>query len=207
MYIAWVSFFVNLFPSWFVGYVHCILRFGVLVNLLANWCLVGYSTVIWLSSSTLSKYICPLLSLNLFSPHYNPIKDLLIVLCTLHFSGVEFESLVKHMIVCIFGMSLEWTSDIFQTHEWECSIFPKSEVLPVHLALLNLMCLCDMLCSSLGVIKFDIELVELYFFENLLFLLILKCFVNYLGLPLIVILACDMLWFAYFKEVAPLHLP
>ena len=69
------------------------------------------------------------------------------------------------------------------------------------------MCLHDMLCSSLGVIKFDIELVILYFFENLLFFLILKCFVHYLGLSLIVILACDMLWFAYFKEVVPFHLP
>ena len=51
-------------------------------------------------------------------------------------------------------------------------------------------------------IKFDIELMVSYFFENLLFLLILKCFVHYLELPLIVILACDMLWLAYFKEVS-----
>jgi len=42
-----------------------------------------------------------------------------------------------------------------------------------------------MLYGSLGVIKFDIELVVLYFFENLLFLLILKCLLRYLGLPLI----------------------
>ena len=69
------------------------------------------------------------------------------------------------------------------------------------------MCLHDMLCGSLGVIKFDSELVVLYFFENLLFLLILKCFVHYLVLLLTIILACDMLWFAYFKEVVPLHLP
>jgi len=59
-----------------------------------------------------------------------------------------------------------------------------------------------MLCGSLEVIKFDIELMVLYFFENLLFLLILKCFVRYLGLLLIAILACDMLWLAYFKEVS-----
>jgi len=64
-----------------------------------------------------------------------------------------------------------------------------------------------MLCGSLGVIKFDIEIVVLYFFENLLFLLILKCFVHYLGLPLIVIVACDLLWLAYFKQLVPLHLP
>ena len=60
------------------------------------------------------------------------------------------------------------------------------------------MYLHDVFCGSLGVIKFDIELVDLYFFENLL-LLFLKSFVHYLGLPLIVILACDMPWFAYFK--------
>jgi len=72
------------------------------------------------------------------------------------------------------------------------------------LALFNLMCLHDMLCGSLGVIKFNIELVVSSFFENLLilFLLVLKCIAHYLGLALIVILACDMLWFAYFKEVA-----
>jgi len=50
-------------------------------------------------------------------------------------------------------------------------------------------------------IKFDIKLVVLYFFENLLLILILKCFARYLGLPLLTILACEMLWFAYFKEV------
>ena len=72
----------------------------------------------------------------------------------------------------------------------------QSEVLLVHMALLNSMCLYNMLCGSFKVIKFDIELVVLYFFENLLFLLILKCFVHYLGLSLIVILACDMKWFA-----------
>ena len=83
----------------------------------------------------------------------------------------------------------------------------QGEVLLVHLALPNLICLHDMLCGSLGVIKFDVKLVVLYFFENLLFLLILKCFMHYLGLPLSAILARDMLWFAYIKEVVPLHLP
>jgi len=36
---------------------------------------------------------------------------------------------------------------------------------------------------------------------NIHLLLILKCFARYLGLPLIAILTCDMLWFTYFKEV------
>jgi len=60
------------------------------------------------------------------------------------------------------------------------------------MALYNSMCLDDILCGSLGVIKFEIGLVVLYFFEYLL-LLILKCFVHYLGLLLIDIYACDML--------------
>ena len=55
------------------------------------------------------------------------------------------------------------------------------------------MCLHDMLCGSLGVIKLDVELVVMYFFENIHLLLILKFIVHYLGLPLIAILACDML--------------
>ena len=52
-----------------------------------------------------------------------------------------------------------------------------------------------------GVIKFNIRSVVLYFFETLLLLLILKWLACYLRLPLIGILACDMLWLAYFKEV------
>ena len=126
--------------------------------------------------------------------------------CTLHFSGEEFESLCKRMVDYIFGFSLEWTCAIFQIHEWKWFTFPQSEVLPIYLALPNVMYLHYVLCGSLGVNKFDIELVVSYFFENLLFLLILKCIVRYLGLLLIVILACDMLWFAYFKEVVLLHL-
>ena len=70
------------------------------------------------------------------------------------------------------------------------------------------MCLHDMLCCSLGVINFDVECVVMYFFENIhLFCSILKCFMHYFGLSLIVIHARDVLWFAYFKKVVPLHLP
>ena len=69
------------------------------------------------------------------------------------------------------------------------------------MALFNSLCLHDMLYGSLGVIKFDIELVVLYFFENLVLLLILKYFAHYLRLSLISILVCDMLWLVYLKEV------
>jgi len=54
----------------------------------------------------------------------------------------------------------------------------------------------------LWVFKFDGELVVMCFFENLLALLILKCIEHYLGLLLIAVLACDMLWLAYFKEIS-----
>ena len=62
------------------------------------------------------------------------------------------------------------------------------------------MYLHDMLCGSSGVMKFDVKLVVLYFFESLLFLLILKCLSRYFGLPLIGIFAFDTLWLAYVKE-------
>jgi len=72
-------------------------------------------------------------------------------------------------------------------------MFSQIEVLPFHLALFNFMCLHNMLCGSLGVINFDVELGVLYLFENLLILLILKCIAHYLVLPLIAIVACDIL--------------
>jgi len=56
------------------------------------------------------------------------------------------------------------------------------------------MWLQDMLRGPLRVIKFDIELVVMYFFENLFLLfLILKCIERYLGFPLIVVYAYNML--------------
>ena len=61
------------------------------------------------------------------------------------------------------------------------------------MTIINSMCLHDVLCSSLGVIKFDVELVVMYFFENIHLLMMLKCFAHYLELLLIDILACDML--------------
>ena len=105
------------------------------------------------------------------------------------------------MIDCIFAISLKWIHAIFQIHEWKWFIFPKSEVLPAHLALFNSVCLRDVFWGFLGLIKFDIKLVVSYFFENLLLLLILKCLACYLGLPLITILAWDMLCLGHFEEV------
>ena len=81
----------------------------------------------------------------------------------------------------------------FQIHDWESSTFPKSEVLPVYLALFNSMCSHDVLCCSLEVIEFDVELMILYFFENIHLLLILKCILHYLGLSLTDILTCAVL--------------
>ena len=47
------------------------------------------------------------------------------------------------------------------------------------------MCLHDLLCGSLGVIKFEIELVVSYVFENIHLVLLLNCLARYLGLSLI----------------------
>jgi len=47
--------------------------------------------------------------------------------------------------------------------------------------------------TTLGVIKFDIRLVASYFFKDIHLLLILKCHAHDLELPLIDIIACDML--------------
>jgi len=55
------------------------------------------------------------------------------------------------------------------------------------------MCLCDVVYGSLGVIKFDIELVVVSFFENFHLPVILKCIVHYLGLSLIDIPPSDVL--------------
>jgi len=55
------------------------------------------------------------------------------------------------------------------------------------------MCLRDLVCGSLRVIKFDVELVVAYLFRNIPLILILKCIVYYLGLSLIDILDSDML--------------
>jgi len=63
------------------------------------------------------------------------------------------------------------------------------------------MYLHDMLYGSLEVNKFDIEHVIIYFFENLLFLLILISFVHYFGLPLRAILALICYDLPTFREV------
>jgi len=72
-------------------------------------------------------------------------------------------------------------------------MYPKSEVLPIHLLLLSLMYLHDLFCGPSGVIKFDIGFMVPFFFENIHFLLILKYLVHYLGLSLTTILAYAML--------------
>ena len=87
------------------------------------WSIVGCSVVFLAISSTNFQNICPPFSVPL-SPHYNPWKELLTVMCTLHFSGRELKNLGKLMVVCFIRLSPEWTYAIFQTHEWEWSTFP-----------------------------------------------------------------------------------
>ena len=82
------------------------------------------------------------------------------------------------------------------------SYFPRVRFYrSIHLHLLNSMCLYDMLCSSLGMIKFDIASMVSYLFENIHFLLILKYLVHYLRLPLIAIFAYDLLKIVLPKEI------
>jgi len=71
-------------------------------------------------------------------------------------------------------------------------IFFRSEVLLVHLIMLNFMCLHHVFCGSLGPTKFDIGFPVLDIFENIHLLLILKCHLHYLGLSFIANFACDM---------------
>jgi len=54
-------------------------------------------------------------------------------------------------------------------------------ILPVYLALFHSMFLRDVLYGSLGMIKFDVEHMAVYFIESIYPLLILKYIVHYLG--------------------------
>jgi len=70
--------------------------------------------------------------------------------------------------------------------------------------LLNFMCLHALLCSSVELIKFDIDFtVSCFFFlpENVNLLLILKCLVHYLGFSLIVILAYGVVMFSTLRRL------
>jgi len=82
------------------------LGFGELVNFIVSGCLVGDSLATWLI-----PLHCPNLLVYFFllasSPHYSSCKILLIIMSTMHPSGGEFETLSKHMVNCIFGMSFE----------------------------------------------------------------------------------------------------
>jgi len=91
-----------------------------------------------------------------FKTTLQPLKVLLIIFCTTHFSGRELENLGKHMVDCIIWMSYEWNFVVFQTYEWEWFTFSKGEVPLVYLALLNSTWWHDVLCNSLGVTKLDI---------------------------------------------------
>ena len=57
----------------------------------------------------------------------------------------------------------------------------KGQVLLIYLSLINSLFLHDMLCGSLGVIKFDIELVAIYSIENIHLLLNFKMSYAQLG--------------------------
>ena len=134
--------------------------------------------------------MCPPLFLLPQSAHYNPSKVLLIVMCTLHLNGREHESLSKSMVVRIIEMSLEWTHNIFQTHEWKWSTFPHSEVLPTSIALF-ISCTCMMCFMVLwGWPSLMSSFMVSYFFENIYRLRISKCFIALFGVTIS--------WYSYF---------
>jgi len=183
-----------------LGYVHCIIEVWSVGDL------YGFLVPGWLlpsrlaNSSTLPKFICPLLFLNPSSPHYNPYKVLLIVLCTLHFSSGEFESFGKHMVE-IFGMSLEWTYVMFQTYELErfifslkwgsTSLFSSNQFLCAYMTCYMVLRSCSSLISACALLLLWKPSPPSNF----------KMFCVLFGVAIACYFACDMLWLAYFKEV------
>ena len=99
----------------------------VLVLLMSIWSIVGCSIVFLTIGSTNSKTFVHLFPLPL-SPHYNPWKDLLIVICTLHFSGGKFENLDKLMVVVSLDWVLSEPALYFKHINESDSYFPKERL-------------------------------------------------------------------------------
>jgi len=78
------------------------------------------------------------------------MKDLLIILCTLHFCGKEFENLGKHMVDSSFDWILSEPALHFKHMSESDPHFLKSEVLPIYLAQFSSMCSYNVLCDCFG---------------------------------------------------------
>jgi len=74
--------------------------------------IIGCSLVFLAISSTFPNHLSTSSPLPL-SPHYNPQKVLLIVMCMLRSSGRELENLDMFMVVCIVVLNLECLGVIF----------------------------------------------------------------------------------------------
>ena len=73
-----------------------------------------------------------------------------------------------------------------------------------HLVIRNAICFHTLVCSSLGLVKFDIDLYGPTLLQKHLSSSNLKCCVHYLGLPLLAIFACNILNVVWLKEVVML---
>jgi len=110
--------------------------------------------------------------------------------CTLYFCGREFENFGNDVVDCIIRMSLEWTCNIFQIHEWEWFTFPKVRfywsIYLYFLPCVSVLCFviswgqCNLILS----LRFWTPLILITFFW---FQMI--CYTIW-GLPLVVVLAC-----------------
>ena len=117
------KFIANKRHSQLISYIICgVMSFGVRVLVIFSfWSNVSCSIVLLVFSFTSLEH------LSLFSFTFKltlpPMKDLSVLICTLHVSGKEFENLGKPTVDCIIGLSLEWACIIFQAHEWEWFTF------------------------------------------------------------------------------------
>ena len=120
------SLLVKSFPTWFMGYVHWILdvrSVGELYGFLILCWFLSNHLATWLHIAWIYKvHSFPLTLLTHTIAHLKS-SWLLCAHCIL--SGGEFESLVKHMVDCTFGMTLEWIYAIFKCMSGSVPHFPK----------------------------------------------------------------------------------
>ena len=83
------------------------LGFGVLVNFVDTWFFDGCSLANSLNHSILSKFVSPLISLNTLAHIATQVKSSWLLCAYCISNGGEFENFTKHMVDCIFSMSLE----------------------------------------------------------------------------------------------------
>lgn len=91
----------------FMVYLCCIVRVWSVGVFIIAWCILGHFLVYLLLVSRVPKCLSTSFP-KAFELPYNPHRDFLIVMCSLHLVVGESESLGKHMVDGSFWMSLEW---------------------------------------------------------------------------------------------------